>query len=527
MARNTNENNWFARRLPVKTPKKSMFHFTPDYKSPGKIGQLQPFYVEECIPGDKFVNLNSQAFIRLQPLFTPILHRMKVRMNYFFTPMRLFLTEENFNAHFEHGGDPDYAIPALRVNSAWCGINSLWDYMGCQPVEKVEDEHYDFDIPNPIPFLMYLKIWQTYYADEVLDKDMIDYINDVFDTYKSTPLGSVATPFQVGDPHSEAIFKLQFVSYTKDYFTTAQPEPYKGGDVKLFSGKMTAKNGATLLNNGVVYQQSGQMFMADEEDIRNLPVESADSISDLWKKMAIQRWINKNTVYGSSRYAEYLASHYGIITQDARLQMPEYLGGSDSFVNISQVIQTSQSVDDQSALGEVAGMGISVTNSSIKIGVQEHGYILGVISIVPDVAYTTGLPRWIMKNDSLDLAVPEFNNIGPQAVYNSEIYKSQWFDQPDPKNDGEFGYQPRYSEYRCHPSIAVGYFRNTAPFTSWHCNRIFTELPPLNSDFIKVKPADVERIFNSMSDDCQFFMDVQSDVKVYRPISYLPNPELL
>lgn len=125
----------------------------------------------------------------------------------------------------------------------------------------------------------------------------------------------------------------------------------------------------------------------------------------------------------------------------------------------------------------------------------------------------------MFKTNIFDFASPEFNNIGWQEIYNGEIFMSG----NSSTDKSAFGYQPRYSEYRSHPSRAVADFR-TDEFLGWHLNRNFDSLPPLNSNFLKV--ADTTRIFSTdnpygITNPC--YLDVFNHVYMSRPISYEPD----
>ena len=128
----------------------------------------------------------------------------------------------------------------------------------------------------------------------------------------------------------------------------------------------------------------------------------------------------------------------------------------------------------------MAGHGISVGANPVKpYFCEEHGYIIGIMSIMPKTAYQQGLPRHFSKTDRFDYLWPDFARLGEQAVFNKEIYCF-----PDGLNDRVFGYVPRYQEYRFIPSSVHGEMRNTLNF--WHLGRIFSNRPVLNEVFIKM-----------------------------------------
>lgn len=169
-------------------------------------------------------------------------------------------------------------------------------------------------------------------------------------------------------------------------------------------------------------------------------------------------------------------------------------------------------------MGALAGKATSFGRThKLHYFCEEHTFVIGFMSIVPDNGYMTGNPRYFYKKNIFDCASPEFNNLGYQAVYNGEI-----FADGTSTDLAEFGYQLRYSEYRQHRSIATGDFRD-ATLMSWHMNRYFASLPPLNASFIHVNRADADRIFNVTGNVPHIYIDVWTEAMMARPVSYLPS----
>ena len=67
---------------------------------------------------------------------------------------------------------------------------------------------------------------------------------------------------------------------------------------------------------------------------------TASTINQLRQAFAVQRLYERDA-RGGTRYTEIVRSHFGVVSPDARLQRPEYLGGGQSPVLVSQVPQTS------------------------------------------------------------------------------------------------------------------------------------------------------------------------------------------
>jgi hypothetical protein len=145
---------------------------------------------------------------------------------------------------------------------------------------------------------------------------------------------------------------------------------------------------------------------------------------------------------------------------------------------------------DPTPQGNMAGHGVSVGSSNyVSYKCEEHGYILGLMTVMPKSAYQDGLPKHFSKFDKFDYFWPSFANIGEQPILNKELY----LDASDGQDDNVFGYTPRYAEYKYLPSTVHGEFRSSLDF--WHMGRIFTSRPNLNATFVECNESEVDRVF--------------------------------
>lgn len=239
------------------------------------------------------------------------------------------------------------------------------------------------------------------------------------------------------------------------------------------------------------------------------------SIADLRYAAVMQHWAEACARYGT-RYNEAIAGHFGVQVGDYRVQRPEYLGGCKFHVNISPIAQTSKT-DGNAALGELGGIAASSgTNKIFNKSFVEHGLIIGLASLYADLTYYQGVDRnpWLREN-RFDFYWPEFAHLGPQPIYNKEIYcksddatystveESGYLDsdlgdeavRAIPANYLPFGFQERYAEYRFKNSRVCGYMRPLEPghspsatnwtFKNWLLTQEFKNDVRLNEEFIK------------------------------------------
>lgn len=261
--------------------------------------------------------------------------------------------------------------------------------------------------------------------------------------------------------------------------------------------------------------QSGQQPYADLSGV------SAITINDLRQAFQIQKFYEK-WARGGSRYTETLRVMFNVISPDARLQRPEYLGGTHSRVNVVPTAQTSStdSVSPQSNLSAFGVLGDSAHGFNKSF--VEHGYVIGLCCLRADITYQQGLNRMWSRRQLFDFYWPTLAHLGEQVVYNKEIYT-----QGTAEDDGVFGYQERYAEYRYKPSMITGKLRSTDPQTLdvWHLAQKFDSLPKLNQDFIEENPP-INRVI-AVQNEPQFFADFWFDLKTSRPMPVYSVPGLV
>jgi hypothetical protein len=501
--------------IQLKKPKKNFFDLTHDVKLSTNMGQLTPILTLEVVPGDS-IELGCESIIRFAPMTAPVMHRMDVTMHYFFVPNRIlwdnwekFITNNGPNGtgstvvapYFTYESDPFWDESRRK----------FLDYMGVPPVANTGSVATRI---NALPIAAYQAIYNEYYRDQNLITP-IDYkLNDGFND---------ATDFTV----------LRNRAWEHDYFTASLPFAQKGAAVDIPLGAVNgdaniySNVGTTTLNGSagdpVVIGDTNVGFTDLWAQTDGLTVEPT-TINDLRRAYRLQEWLEKNA-RGGTRYIESILSHFGVKSSDARLQRPEYITGVKTPVVISEVLNTSgtfESTDPDAPTsppqGNMAGHGIAV--SSGKNGryyAEEHGYIIGIMSVMPKTAYQQGIPRTFLKLDPLDYFWPSFANIGEQEVQVQELYA-----YTSNKTD-TFGYVPRYAEYKYMPSRVAGDFRTSLDY--WHLGRIFASEPTLSQEFIECAPEDTQRIFAVTDPDAQkLYCHVLNKIKAVRPMPKYGTP---
>lgn len=299
-----------------------------------------------------------------------------------------------------------------------------------------------------------------------------------------------------------------------------------------------------MASDGNTY--SAQLVTADDGDTVNsvqftsdvpndvkrsaiLTASSGISINDFRAVNSLQRWLEANYRRGL-KYRDQLMEHFGVTPSYAELDMPEFIGGVSEFVNIQQINQTSESTDG-SPLGSYAGQASCVGSSNNKVShyCDEHGFIIGVISIVPVPCYSQLLPKFFSKFENLDYYSPEFGHIGMQPIPYREVCPltalSQGLDL-----DTTFGYQRAWYDYLSSTDEVHGMFRTY--FKDFILQRVFNNVPSLTPEFLTVDESQLNNVFvydetgsDSSSDD-KILGQIHFDVKAKRPIPRYGIPRL-
>ena len=248
---------------------------------------------------------------------------------------------------------------------------------------------------------------------------------------------------------------------------------------------------------------------------------TATTINDLRQAFQIQKWYER-AARGGTRYTEILLSFFGVKSPDARLQRPEYLGGTTQRIQITQVPQTS-STDEKTPQANLAAFGLSGTkrHGFIKSFV-EHGWIIGLMCVRSDLTYQQGINRMWLRSTKFDIYWPPFAHLGEQVVTKEEIYA-----QGTAADKESFGYQERYAEYRYYPSMITGEMRSTyaQSLDFWHLAQKFDSLPQLNEEFIE-ENVPIERAV-AVTDEPPFIADIWFDMNCVRPMPVYSVPGLV
>lgn len=275
-------------------------------------------------------------------------------------------------------------------------------------------------------------------------------------------------------------------------------------------------------NHQHVISSSGLQQLLNETKFRmsGQETDGGFSIHELRLANSLQKWLEKAAI-GGSRYVEQIAAFFGVQVPDFTIQRPQYLGGGRQQVRISEVLQTSETTQN-SPQGYMAGHAYAVGNENkFKHTFNEHGIVMGIMSIRPRTGYMQGLDRFYTKFDKFDYYFPQFAHLSEQEIKKKELV---WTGVPA-IDEATFGYQQRYAEYKYKSDEVHGDFKTSLDF--WHLGRKFDVLPPiLSSNFVTCDPSD--RIFAVDDDGAtdKLYCQIYNNVTAIRPMPKDVHPSL-
>lgn len=577
-ARSHRKNNRFS-QIPNSPIQRSVFDRSHDYKTTLDSGYLIPFFVDEVLPGDTF-KLRVNAFVRMNTLIAPFMDNVFMDTFFFFVPTRLVWDNwQRFCGEQKNPGDStDFLIPSLSGTNTFTN-GSIFDYMGLPTGVSLDPANTPI---NALPFRAYNLIYNEWFRDEnlidsipVLTTDGPDPVSNYIlrkrakrhDYFTSAlPWPQKGPSVEVGLSGNAPVKGFdQSSSWSFGTASGSNPDGYLAGIGTKYNGPDSDKYLSGWINQnmfstpnlgpGVQFENLGSygnqplVIQDPNHDLNqhritgifgkdfsftgaltpkipnsvyaDLSGVNAITINDLRQAFQIQKFYEK-WARGGSRYTETLRVMFNVISPDARLQRPEYLGGTHSRVNVVPTAQTSStdSVSPQSNLSAFGVLGDSAHGFNKSF--VEHGYVIGLVCLRADITYQQGLNRMWSRRQLFDFYWPTLAHLGEQVVYNKEIYAQGTAD-----DNGVFGYQERYAEYRYKPSMITGKLRSTDAQTLdvWHLAQKFDTLPKLNQDFIEENPP-INRVI-AVQNEPQFFADFWFDLKTSRPMPVYSVPGLV
>jgi hypothetical protein len=556
--------------------KRTKFDRSHVYKTTFDSGKLIPVFVDEVLPGDT-ARMSVNYFARLATPIKPIMDNIYLDWFFFFVPNRLVWEHwQNFCFEQEDPDDStDYVIPTVSAtgNSKNDYIGSLWDYFGL-PVNTSGN----ISGISALPFRGVYLIWNEWFRDENLQKSVKIQKGDTNEVLNSARVSDQPSWLFKSGSNIFPGYPCPPRGKRHDYFTSALPWTQKGPGVSIglagtasivdptpdngyllhsnanqlaavsaYGGSASSSGGKRMASgNGVVTfsryasefstvggfagntdgpvtisAQVGSAYLGNDSYV-DLDSSSIFTINSLRTAFQMQKFYER-LARGGTRYTEVLRSFFGVVSPDARLQRPEFLGSFTKMINVNPIAQTS-ATDDISPQGNLSAYGVTAAKfHGFNKSFVEHGYIFGFVCARADLTYQQGINKMWLRSTVYDFYWTTFAHLGEQAIELREIYA-----QGSEADTTVFGYQERYAEYRYKPSQITGKFRSSVVNGSldmWHLSQFFKNAPTLNEEFIVENPP-IERII-AVPSEPEFLLDIGFRYTTVRPMPMFGTPGLV
>lgn len=402
---------------------------------------------------------------------------------------------------------------------------------------------------NALPFAMYQRIYRDYYLNKNLSQNNKNWFPDDEDefimAYNTTGANSLTGWKQNGAKasiivHNEqdnnknddpALPVLRYRQWRGDYFTEALPWQYRGDEPQMSS---FVEIDDIKINGNMPRSTDVTPNTRIDIDRRNLTggiLTEGAVIGDEYASLSVAYTANQiREVFILAEWKERMAKTNGDYNNMMLAQFgenphihdrtPTYIGGCVVDLNTSVITQTSGDTDE-STLGEQGGRMSAICNADIgTFHVPDNGYIMAIMSIVPDVTYSAqGLDRTLKGGTTMaEEYFPLFANLEPQGVTQSELFNEL-------EADTElFGWQERFANLKYRRNRNSGLIslppEEDSEYTSRTWARHFTSAPKLNNAFVTMAPPAVRRDMFTAPTEPMFLIQFASRVGATRHIPY-------
>lgn len=541
-----------------------------------KVGELLPIMCKEVYPGDKF-NIRGQAFTRTQPVNSAAYSRLREYYDFYFVPYRLLWNMAP--TFFTNMPDPHHAASpttsvSLDERHPWFTFFDLMEYLGnlnslSDTYEKYKKNFFGFSrleltckllnylnygigkdyesikvpgdadniVLSPFPLLAYQKICEDYFRDDQWQSAApyrynLDYLYSMRNGYH-IPIHS----FTKDDFKNPTMFDLNYCNFQKDYFTGMLPKAQYGEEAVAspLTGmfNFTSPSSVTFTNapaQGVNALSKG-VITIDNTSPTSLP--AGISVLALRQAECLQKW-REIAQSGRMDYQTQMQKHFNVSPSETLSGHCKYLGGWTSNLDISEVVNTNLTGDNQA---DIQGKGTGTLNGNkVDFEAKEHGIIMCIYHCLPLLDWSINrIARQNFKTAFTDYAIPEFDSIGMQQLYASEmIFGLQ--DLPEDPTSINMGYVPRYADLKTSVDEIHGSFIDTlvswvSPLTESYLSAYrqackdagFSDIT-MTYNFFKVNPHICDNIFGVQADSTintdQLLINSFFDIKAVRNFDY-------
>lgn len=530
----------FGQVKPGVNIQRSTFDLSHTHKFTRNSGELIPFFWEEVLPGDTF-KIDTKFVRRMLTPAVPVRDNAYIDIFYFFVPARLAYNQYGKDDHlfqkvFGQNDTTAWApssvpmLPSILTDHEFPTDDFIpvGSYLGLPRYRKNGKTYLAGKGCSVAPAYCYQTIWNNFFRDENLWNP--SYL-DADEIVANRPM---------------SVCKLH------DLFTSALPAPQKGESVAIFGNflpidtsgdkpeyalskpiRLGTSSDHSLSSGNLMYSSMDGIGVetgvtGSHESVRatNLGVDVSNIDVNILRLAFADQRLKERDARGGTRFQERLTADYQVYANYAALNIPEYLCGSRTPVNVDTVLQTSATVEN-SALGDTGAFSntFDKINGFVK-SFTEPGFVMGLCCVRTRQSYAQGIDKRWKHLTRDDFYNPVFANIGEQPIRKSELMVTGNIDQ----DNSVFGYQEAWYEYRFHKNEISGFLDpnyNDQTITKWTYYEPFKASPSLSPDFIKQDKSNIGDTLVFTGSDSQFICDFGIDELVTRPMPVFSIPGLL
>lgn len=506
-------NDW-ARLQYSRTKFRMPFQHTTAFNA----GDIVPLEVEQIYPGDS-IKSDVSYLLRMFTPIGPLMSNMYLDIYSFFVPMRLvwehweeFYGQNNTSAWTENF---EYTIPQNTWNNESSSDDNhcLGDYLGLPNSSEMD---YTLNVSD-LWRRAYLNIYNNWFRDENIIAPILYSVGDELEAEPAYNYGSA--PLKAAKFH--------------DYFTSLLPEPQKGdapviGDdlavvplsktnswgsvgASFYDGEGSVLHGPLQLDNtyGALSVKTGDTPTSGIARGSNLWAKMTITIEDI-RNAAVVTHVLEKLASAGSRYVESLVGLWGVTPSNASLQIPEYLGGKRFAINVSELMNSADTLSSDGSTGAPVGQpGAFVKNGRsdhlFNKAFTEHGMLFTVGVVRIEQTYFQGVERKFTDKSFFDFYLPATANIGNQPVYleqlswmaarlryeeDSEEFPGDDFSRKYVLGFSEAWAHLRYTPYRLSSIMRPGAVNALSYYTA---SDVIPDEVALNQEFIEQGEAGLNR----------------------------------
>lgn len=445
-----------ASKFVKEPPKQSNHDWSFIHGTSMGVGPIYPLDVAEVNAGDSYI-INPNIEIQTQPLVRPVLGRMNFDIYFFYSPQSLYGRALHSNtglSAFSTVGNPlEYSFPYFRLES-----QRALKY-------KVSDNGDASDIYEAVTYIDN-HAPQAYHPSALLGRLMLppNYVDSTISS--ALPNGFVPTA-----THYNALPLLLYLDICRSWFgnrqysvmpfltasSTGASQVSSVSFASLDSLFTDLTDGAEIINYAAsvtapmynftqslrlskqVVPGSGLFLSAQYPDINNTllnatanknfatqsvvpSIEGGGIAMDTFAYSAkLWNFFNVVSLVGD-KYDDFSRGVYNV-KPDVHLNKPVFLGKRSVPIYFNQIRSTVGTED--APLGTLGGNGFASftprRQDAFRFSFSERGYLMVIGVIRPENMYSQNLPRWATKTTLADAFYPQFNGIGFEDEFYTDL----------------------------------------------------------------------------------------------------------